>query len=162
MKKIVLKDAASYGPWQTKFNPILPKDWRKRPKKAASLITQTMDDSIVKSLDVHGNNPTLIWAQLGADYTDFLRFAIGNDESYIDIKLRYDDLLRKVTVQGGMIGANDRLQTLLGALPEKLGFFTARPISRRPRPWEFSICGIECMISRVRKETEHYSLERPG
>ena len=44
---------------------------------------------------------------------------IGNDESYIDIKLRYDELLRKVTVQGGMIGANDRLQTLLGALPEK-------------------------------------------
>ena len=44
------------------------KDWRKRSEKSASLITQTMDDSIVMSLDVHGNNPTLIWAQLGADY----------------------------------------------------------------------------------------------
>ena len=162
MKKIVLKDAASYGPWRTKLTAILDaedcleivngtemepaeiaevlnpdntaantfevdkrqaeiKDWRKRSKKAASLITQTMDDSIVMSLDVHGNNPTLIWAQLGADYntvtpaqrssarTDFLTFMIGNDESYIDIKLRYDELLRKVTVQGGMIGANDRL-----------------------------------------------------
>ena len=67
---------------------------------------QTMDDSIVMSLDVHGNNPTLIWAQLGADYntvtpaqrssarTEFLTFMIGNDESYIYIKLRYDELLR--------------------------------------------------------------------
>ena len=45
---------------------------------------------------------------------------IGNDKSYIDIKLRYDELLRKVTVQGGMIGANDRLQTLLGSLLEKI------------------------------------------
>ena len=91
-----------------------------------------MDDGIVMSLDVHGNNPTLMWAQFGADYntitpaqrssarTYFLMFRIGNDESYIDIKLRYDELLRKVTVQGGMIGDNDRLQTLLGALPEKI------------------------------------------
>ena len=109
MKKMVLKDAASYGPWRTKLTAILDaedcleivngtelepaeiaevlnpdntapnsvevdkrqaqiKDWRKRSEKAASLITQTMDDNIVMSLDVHGNNPTLIWAQLGADY----------------------------------------------------------------------------------------------
>ena len=46
-------------------------------------------------------------------------FMIGNDESYIDINLRYDEHLRKVTVQSGMIGTHDRLQTLLGALPEK-------------------------------------------
>ena len=44
------------------------KEWRKRSKKATSLITQTVDDSIVMSLDVHGNNPVLIWAQLGAYY----------------------------------------------------------------------------------------------
>ena len=85
------------------------------------MITQTQDDSIVMSLDVHGNNPTLMWAQLGVDYntitaaqrslarTDFLMFSIGNDEAYIDVKLRYDDILRKVTTQGGMIGENDRL-----------------------------------------------------
>ena len=66
-----------------------------------------MDDSNVMSLDVHGNNPTLIWAQLGADYntvtptqrssarTDFLTFVISNEEPYIAIKLRYDELLRK-------------------------------------------------------------------
>ena len=97
------------------------KDWRKRSKKAASLITQTLDDSIVMSLDVHGNNPTLMWAQLGATYntitaaqrssarTYFLMFTISNDDSFIDIKLKYDELLRKVTAQGGMIGDNDRL-----------------------------------------------------
>ena len=107
------------------------KEWRKRAHKAASLITQTLDDSIVMSLDVHANNPVLMWAQLGADYntvtpaqrsstrTEFLNFVIGDEEQYIDIKLRYDELLRKVRVQGGLIGENDRLQTLLGALPRK-------------------------------------------
>ena len=96
-KKIVLKDAASYGPWKAKITSILDaedvweivngeevepaellevddgadgeavennnadvvvrqaeiKAFRKRAKKAASLITQTVDDSIVTSLDVH-------------------------------------------------------------------------------------------------------------
>ena len=43
--------------------------WKsRRSKKAASLITQTEDDTIVMSLDVHGNNLVLMWAQLGADY----------------------------------------------------------------------------------------------
>ena len=187
IKKIVLKDSASYGPWRTKLTAILDaedcleivngtelepaeiaevfnadntpanvvevdkrhveiKDWRRRSKKAASLITQTMDDSIVMSLDVHGNNPTLIWAQLGADYntitpaqrssarTDFLTFVISNEEPYIAIKLRYDELLRKVTVQGGMIGANDRLQTLLGALPEKIDHLRESYFAQTPAP----------------------------
>ena len=105
-----------------------------------------MDDSIVMSLDVHGNNPTLIWAQLGADYntitpaqrssarTDFLTFVISNEEPYIAIKLRYDELLRKVTVQGGMIGANDRLQTLLGALPEKIDHLRESYFAQTPAP----------------------------
>ena len=187
MKKIVLKDASSYGPWRTKLTAILDaedcleivngtelepaeiaevlnadntsanseevdkrqveiKDWRKRSKKAASLITQTMDDSIVMSLDVHGNNPTLIWAQLGADYntitpaqrssarTEFLTFMIGEDESYIDTKLRYDELLRKLSVQGGMIGENDRLQTLLGALPKKFDHLRESYFAQTPAP----------------------------
>ena len=74
------------------------KDWRKRSKKAASLIILTVDDNIVMSLDVHGNNPVLIWAQLGVDYntvtpaqrssarTEFLTFTISGDESYLTIK----------------------------------------------------------------------------
>ena len=75
-------------------------------------------NGIVMSLDVHGNNPVLMWAQLGADYnivtpaqrssarTEFLTFVISGDESFLTIKQRYNELLRKVTVQGGMIGAN--------------------------------------------------------
>ena len=187
MKKIVLKDSASYGPWRTKLTAILDaeecleivygtelepaeiaevlnddrtsantvevdkrhaeiKDWRKRSKKAASLITQIMDDSIVMSLDVHGNNPTLIWAQLGADYntitpaqlssarTDFLTLVIGDEESYIDTKLRYDELLRKVTMQGGTMSVDDRLQTLLGALPRKYDHLRESFFAQTPAP----------------------------
>ena len=44
------------------------KDFRKRVKKAASLITQTIDDSIVMSLDVHARNPVAMWNQLAIDY----------------------------------------------------------------------------------------------
>ena len=56
-----------------------------------------MDDTIVMSLDVHGNNPVLMWVQLGADYntvtpaqrslarTEFLTFIISGDESYLTI-----------------------------------------------------------------------------
>ena len=36
------------------------KDWQKRSKRAASMITQMMDDNIVMGLDVHGNNPVLM------------------------------------------------------------------------------------------------------
>ena len=131
------------------------KDWRKRSKKAASLITQTLDDSIVMSLDVHGNNPTLMWAQLGATYntitaaqrssarTDFLMFTINNDDSFIDIKLKYDELLRKVTAQGGMIGDNDRLQTLLGALPQKFDLLREAYHTKDPAP------GIQFLWDRM-------------
>ena len=59
---------------------------------------------------------------------------IGNDESYIDIKLRYHELLRKVTVQGGMIGANDRLQTLLGSLLEKIDLLRESYFAQTPAP----------------------------
>lgn len=121
-------------------------DLRKRSKNATSPITQTMNDSIVMSLDVHGNDPHLIWAQLGANYnavtpvqrsstrTEFLTSMISNDESYIDTKLRYDELLRKVIVQGGMIGANDRLQTLLGALMEEFDHLRESYFAQTPAP----------------------------
>ena len=129
--EVLNTDGTSQNSEEVEKRHVEIKDWRKRANKAASLITQTLDDSIVMSLDVHANNPVLMWAQLSADYntvtpaqrssarTDFLNFVIGDEELYIDIKLRYDELLRKVTVQGGMIGDNDRLQTLLGALPRK-------------------------------------------
>ena len=33
------------------------KDWNRRYRKAASLITQSVDDSLVQMLDVHDQNP---------------------------------------------------------------------------------------------------------
>ena len=122
------------------------KDWRKWPKKAASLLTETMDDNIVMSLDVHGNNLVLIWAPFRADYntvtpaqrssarTKFPTFTISGDGSYLTIKQRYNELLRKVTVQGGMIGANDKLQTLLGSLPEKYDILCESYFAQTPAP----------------------------
>ena len=44
------------------------KEFRRRFKKAASLITQTVDDSIVMSLDVHLRNPVAMWKQLADDF----------------------------------------------------------------------------------------------
>ena len=68
------------------------KDFRKRSKKAASLISQTIDDTIVMSLDVHGRDPVLLWNQLDEDYNnvtpaqksaarkEFLMFQISEEE----------------------------------------------------------------------------------
>ena len=107
------------------------KDFRKRSKKAASLITQTIDDTIVMSLDVHGRDPVLMWNQLDEDYNnvtpaqksaarkEFLMFQISEEESYLEIKLRYNELIRKIIVQRGVINEEDRLETLLTSLPEK-------------------------------------------
>ena len=44
------------------------KEWKKIAQKAASPITQTVDDSIVISLDVHHKNPCLMWANRAAGY----------------------------------------------------------------------------------------------
>ena len=107
------------------------KDFRKRSKKAVSLITQTIDDTIVMSLDVHGRDPVLMWNQLDADYNnvtpaqksaarkEFLMFKVSPDETYLETKLRYNELIRKIIVQGGVINEEDRLETLLTSLPKK-------------------------------------------
>ena len=187
IKKIVLKDAASYGPWKAKLTSILDaedcwdivngteqepheiatvenlddtpdntsevdarrieiKDWKKRSKKAASLITQTVDDSIVMSLDVHDRNPVLMWQQLAADYNtvtpaqrstarrDFLNFSITEEETHLVIKQKFNELLRKITVQGGTVSVADQLQTLLGALPEKFDMLRESYFAQTPAP----------------------------
>lgn len=106
------------------------KDFRRRSKKAASLITQTINDSIVMSLDVHERNHEFMWLQLAEDYNaitptqqsvarkEFLNF-VTEEEAFLKVKQRYNELLRKVTVQGGVVDAGDRLETLLNALPMK-------------------------------------------
>ena len=72
------------------------KDFKKRSKKAASLITQTIDESIVMSLDVHKRNPVHMWAQFANDYNtitlaqrsaarkEFLNFVITEEETFLD------------------------------------------------------------------------------
>ena len=107
------------------------KDWRRRYRKAASLITQSVDDSLVQMLNVHNKNPVLIWAALAADYNivspaqeaaathNFLSFTVSEDDSYLTMKHNFDELLRKVIEQKGTVSAAQQLQTLLGALPEK-------------------------------------------
>ena len=73
------------------------KDWRRRFKKAASLITQSVDDGIVQTLSVHGKDPKLMWDALSADYNtvtpvqqslarqDFQAFRVTEDETYVGI-----------------------------------------------------------------------------
>ena len=189
-RKIVLKDAASYGPWKAKITSILDaedvweivngsevepdelpevadeaddaavddnnaavvirqaeiKAFRKRAKKAASLITQTVDDSLVMSLDVHQRDPALMWTQLANDYNtvtpaqlslarrNFLNLEISEEESQLEIKQRYNELLRKLTVQGGAMTVADRLDTLLGALPEKYDILREAYYTQTPAP----------------------------
>ena len=125
VKKILLKDVATYGPWKAKLTSILDaedcwemvngteveptriaivndaddapenkvevdirlaeiKDYRKRSKKAASLIIQTIDDSIVMSLDVHGRDPVLMWIMKYKAFISSLRtrFALVNRLCY--------------------------------------------------------------------------------
>ena len=44
------------------------KDFKRRYKKATSLITQSVDDGIVQTLNVHDKDPKLIWDALSTDY----------------------------------------------------------------------------------------------
>ena len=89
------------------------KDYKRRYKKAASLITQSIDDGIVLTLSVHNKDPKLMWDALSTDYNnvtpaqlslarqDFLNFRVTEDESYLELKQRFNELLRKVLEQKG-------------------------------------------------------------
>ena len=107
------------------------KDWKRRFKQAASLITQSLDDSLVRIPRVHNKTPLLMWARLRADYNtisparlalatkDFQKYFIAEDEPYLLSRQNFDDLLLAVTAQGGEVFSRDQLQTLLGSLPER-------------------------------------------
>ena len=77
--------------------------------------------------------------------SSFLMFQILEEESYLEIKLRYNELIRKIIVQRGVINEEDRLETLLTSLLEKYDHlkesYYAQPIAP-------GICmiiyGIEC------------------
>ena len=82
----------------------------KKVEKATSLITPTMDESLVMSLDVLERDPCLMWEKLAADFNKvtsaqkssarmaFLTFKIPPLESYLETKHRFDELLRLVAV----------------------------------------------------------------
>ena len=102
---------------------------------------------------VHHKNPVLIWVQLAADFNtitpaqlslarrDFLNFAIPEDEPYLTSKQNFNDLLRRDSAQGGVMSPDDRIQTLLGSLPERFDtiretFFAQRPLPTIEYIWE--------------------------
>ena len=70
------------------------KDYKRRYKKAASLITQSIDDGIVQTLSVHNKDPKLMWDALSIDYNNvtlaqlslarqnFLNFRVTEDETF--------------------------------------------------------------------------------
>ena len=122
------------------------REFKKRYKKATSLITQSVDDGIVQTLSVHNKDPKLIWDSLAADYNtvtpaqlslarqDFLNFRVTESETYLEIKQRFDDLIRRVVQQNGTVTADDQLQTLLGSLPAKFDILRESYFSVEPAP----------------------------
>ena len=104
------------------------KDWKRRFKKAASMITQSVDDGLVHILRVHNKNPILMWAALAAEFNtitpaqlslarrDFLNYSILEDEDYLVSEQNFNDLLRLVASQGGDVSNEDQTQSLLGSL----------------------------------------------
>ena len=108
------------------------KDYNKRMRKATSMITQTVDDSIVMSLDVHNRDPRAIWDQLAKDYDNvtpsgrftaekaLMDFSIPEEANYLEMKENFNELLRRVRVQGGNMSTSRQLQTLLVALPANM------------------------------------------
>ena len=57
-------------------------------------------------------------AQISAARKAFLNLEIAEEESNLETKLRYNELIRKITVQGGVMREEDRLDTLLTSFPK--------------------------------------------
>ena len=97
------------------------KDYKRRYKKAAFLITQSIDDGIVQTLSVHNKDPKLMWDALSTDYNNvtlaqlslarqsFLNFRVTEDETYQELKQRINELLRKVVEHNGVVTIEDQL-----------------------------------------------------
>ena len=122
------------------------KDYKRRYKKAASLITQSIDDGIVRTLSVHKKDPKLMWDALSIDYNNvtpaqlslarqyFLNFRVTEDETYLEVKQRFNELLRKVMEHNGVVTVEDQLQTLLVSLPAKFDILRESYFSATPTP----------------------------
>ena len=77
---------------------------------------------------------TTTLAQRSSARKEFLNFKISDDESFLTIKQRYNELLRKVTIQGGEMKAGNRFETLLGALPKKYDISRESFFAQIPAP----------------------------
>ena len=88
------------------------------------------------------NYITMTPAHRSAARKVFLNFVItAVDETFLIINQKYNELLRKVIVQGGVVDARDRLETLLNALPKKNdilreSFFAQIPAPRIENVWD--------------------------
>ena len=93
---------------------------------------------------MHGKDPKLIWDALSANYNtvtpaqlslarqDFQNFTA--EETYLEMKQRFNELLRKVGEQNGVVSGADQLQTLLGSLTAKFDILRESYFSVTPVP----------------------------
>ena len=70
---------------------------------------------------MHDKDPKLIWGALSTDYNtvtpaqlslarqDFLNFRVTEDETFLELKQRFNELLRRVVEQNGVVSAEDKL-----------------------------------------------------
>ena len=75
------------------------KDWKRRFKKAASVITQSVDDGLVHILKVHNKNPILMWAALAADFNTITPAQLSLARRYFSLENRYTTLFCRVAIR---------------------------------------------------------------
>ena len=73
-------------------------------------------------------------AQLAQAAHNFLGYVVTEDDTSLQLKHNFDELLRKVVEQGGSISPTEQLQTLLGALPMKYDVLRESYYSMIPSP----------------------------
>ena len=77
---------------------------------------------------------TVTPAQRSTARKELLNFVITEEETFLDVRMRFKELLRKVAVQGGVADVADRLQTLLGSPPEKFDILRESFFAQTPAP----------------------------
>ena len=95
---------------------------------------------------MHQRNPVEMWNQLAADFDtitptqlraakkEFDSLAFNGTETYLEMKQTFHELVRRVTVQGGVISTEERLGALLNALPQKYDLLLESYSSARRAP----------------------------
>ena len=95
---------------------------------------------------MHNKDPKLMWDALSTDHNNvtpaqlslarqnFINFRVTEDETYLELKQRFNELLRKVVEQNGVVTVEDQLQTLLVSLPAKFDILRESYFSVTPAP----------------------------